>query len=176
VAVLARAFKGGELRLLTERRFTLQVAPPSGVGAGADLTGSAARAAEILVSHQRQPGYWLTSYTGRLRFEQPKQEMNTYLTAVIVDVINPVADVAGLRPSVRRARTFLAAQIEPDGLVRYHGRPDAPTIGTLGCVITPDADDTSLVWRIAPGHDRGLLRTALNTIAAYRTSEGLYRT
>jgi len=32
------------------------------------------------------------------------------------------------------------------------------------------------VWRIAPGHPRGLLRTALNTIATYRTSEGLYRT
>ena len=30
------------------------------------------------------------------------------------------------------------------GLVRYHGLPDSPTIGTLGCVITPDADDTAL--------------------------------
>ncbi|HZF10445.1 MAG TPA: hypothetical protein VFE33_16770, partial [Thermoanaerobaculia bacterium] len=65
------------------------------------------------------------------------------------------------------------------GLVRYHGLPDAPGIGTLGCAITPDADDTALVWRLAPGHDRRRRRrlpAALATLHRYRTREGLYRT
>jgi hypothetical protein len=60
--------------------------------------------------------------------------------------------------------------------VRYHGRPDAPGIGTLGCAITPDADDTALVWRLAPSNDRQRLSAALEVINRYRTSEGLYRT
>lgn len=176
VAIGVRAFEGGELRLLTERRFTVQAPPARSAVAAADPAGSATRAAQILVSHQQQPGYWLTSYTGHPRFEGPKQEMNTYLTAVIVDLLNPVVSLAGLQPSVSRARSFLTAQIEPDGLVRYHGLPDAPTIGTLGCVITPDSDDTSLVWRIAPGDNPELRRAALATMNAYRTPEGFYRT
>ena len=60
--------------------------------------------------------------------------------------------------------------------VRYHGLPDAPGIGTLGCAITPDTDDTALVWRLAPDHDRRRLPAALATINRYRTREGLYRT
>ncbi|HXJ43008.1 MAG TPA: hypothetical protein VNH18_27250, partial [Bryobacteraceae bacterium] len=67
----------------------------------------------------------------------------------------------------------LTAQIEANGLVRYHGLPDAPTIGTLGCAITPDSDDTSLVWRIAPGAHKELLPAALKILAAYRTADGL---
>ncbi len=60
--------------------------------------------------------------------------------------------------------------------MRYHGRPDAPTIGKLGCVITPDADDTALVWRIAPDPHRELLSKALATLAQFRAADGLYRT
>jgi hypothetical protein len=75
-----------------------------------------------------------------------------------------------------RARTHLTSQVEAGGLVRYHGLPDGPGIGTLGCAITPDSDDTSLVWRIAPPGDRGRLSAALTTLGRYRTSEGLYRT
>jgi hypothetical protein len=77
---------------------------------------------------------------------------------------------------LQQARHHLAGQIEAGGLVRYHGRPDAPTIGTLGCAITPDADDTALVWRIAPGAHPELLPIALATLDQFRTSEGLYRT
>jgi hypothetical protein len=84
--------------------------------------------------------------------------------------------VAGLGDSVQRARRHLTAQIEAGGLVRYHGLPDAPGIGTLGCAITPDTDDTALVWRIAPGRDRQRLSAALATIDGYRTRDGLYRT
>src|SRR5213075_212863 len=50
-----------------------------------------------------------------------------------------------------------------------------PLIGKLGCAITPDTDDTALVWRLAPKQDRSELATALATIDTYRTGEGLYR-
>jgi hypothetical protein len=166
IAVLARAYEGGDLRLFAERTF---IEKP-------DLLTSAGRAAEILATRQQPPGYWLTSHTSQPRFEHPEMEMNTYLPAVIVDVLSPVAERAGLQGSLDRARQFLRGQIESNGLVRYHGRPDAPTIGTLGCAITPDADDTALVWRIAPGARSQLLPGALGTLAAYRTKDGLYRT
>ena len=77
---------------------------------------------------------------------------------------------------MQRARRHLTGQIEAGGLVRYHGLPDAPGIGTLGCAITPDTDDTALVWRIAPDPDRRRLPAALATLDHYRTREGLYRT
>ena len=144
--------------------------------ASGDLALRSQRAAAILTNHQQAQGYWLTSYTDRARFERPRPEMNVFVTSVITDLVNPVAAAAGLDESLRRARNHLAGQIEEGGLVRYHGRPDAPTIGTLGCGITPDADDTALVWRIAPGAHQELLPRALATIRQYRTPEGLYRT
>jgi hypothetical protein len=144
--------------------------------ASGDLALRSQRAAAVLSNHQQAQGYWLTSYTNQARFERPRPEMNTFVTSVIIDLVNPVAAAAGLEKSLQRARNHLAGQIEDGGLVRYHGRPDAPTIGTLGCRITPDADDTSLVWRIAPGAHRELLPPALATIRQYRTPEGLYRT
>jgi hypothetical protein len=103
--------------------------------------------------------------------------MNTVLTSLLVDLLDPLAGSAGLDDSLRRARQHLTAQIEAGGLVRYHGLPDAPgIIGTLGCAITPDADDTALIWRLAPGPDRRRLSAALATLDQYRTREGLYRT
>ncbi|MGE5648030.1 MAG: hypothetical protein ACM336_19815 [Acidobacteriota bacterium] len=167
VAILARAYQGGDTRLLTDRRFT--TGKP-------DLASSARRAAELVAARQQPPGYWLTSHTTQPRFEHPKVEMNTYLPAVIVDVLSPVAKKAGLQGNLESARHFLTRQIESNGLVRYHGLPDAPTIGTLGCAITPDVDDTALAWRIAPAAREELLRGALRTFAAYRTADGLYRT
>ena len=141
-----------------------------------DLTMASRRAASVLKERQETPGYWLTSYTPAARFENPAREMNTCMTAVLVDFLEPVAKAAGLGESVERARRHLARQIEPSGLVRYHGLPDAPTIGTLGCAITPDADDTALVWRIAPGKPAESLSAALAVLDRYRTAEGLYRT
>ena len=95
---------------------------------------------------------------------------------MLVDILNPVAKQAGIQRSVDEARRFLSSQIEADGLVRYHGRPNAPTIGNLGCAITPDSDDTSLVWRIAPGTRRELMASGLQRLEQYRTPQGLYRT
>jgi len=103
------------------------------------------------------------------------KEMNTFLTSMLVDILSPVSADAGLDESLARARAHLAAQIEAGGLVRYHGRPDSPTIPDLGVVITPDTDDTALVWRITGGKEN-LLPGVLETLKSYRTGEGLYRT
>jgi hypothetical protein len=188
VAALWRKGEGGFRRLLGGQRsagpapqVVLQPTAPdpaalnSGRGGSGDLAFGAQLAAAVISSRQQVPGYWLTAYTNQTRFQGPQFEMNTFLTSLMIDILNPVAAEAGLGESLQRARRYLAGQIEDGGLVRYHGRPDAPTIGTLGCVITPDADDTALVWRIAPARAE-LLPTALATLDRYRTKEGLYRT
>lgn len=136
-----------------------------------------ATAAARIREHQQEPGYWLTAHTTSPSFQKPGKEMNTFLTALLIDLLDPVADSAGLGDSLQRARKHLTGQIEPGGLVRYHGLPDTPGItGILGCNITPDTDDTALVWRVAPGSDRQRLTAALATLRQYRTGEGLYRT
>jgi hypothetical protein len=136
----------------------------------------AARAALILREQQSGDGFWLTSFTKKLRYEAPKQEMNTFLTSMLVDLLRPIAHQRGLDDVVERARRHLAAQIESNGLVRYHGLPNGPTIGTLGAVITPDADDTALAWRIAGGGAADpRLGPMLRELAGYRDARGLYR-
>jgi hypothetical protein len=103
--------------------------------------------------------------------------MNTFLTSMLVDLLSPVAHQHGLDDVWERARRHLAGQIESNGLVRYHGLPDGPAIGKLGCVITPDADDTALVWRIAgPGAGDPRQQLMLGELARYRDARGLYRT
>jgi hypothetical protein len=187
--VVARSCPTGPPHVVAERRIVTSEAPPRAASATAaagtaeaprarapDLPASARRAAALIAQDQAPGGYWLTSYTTSTRFERPRQEMNTYLTSVLVDMLDPLAAATDLGEAVGRARRHLTAQIEGGGLVRYHGLPDGPTIGRLGCVITPDADDTALVWRIAPGPKPDLLRTARATLAEYRTPEGLYRT
>ena len=141
-----------------------------------DLPASGRRAAALLEQHQEPAGYWPTSYTSATRFERSSHEMNTFLTSTLVDLLQPVAADAGLGAAVGRARSHLTAQIEGGGLVRYHGLPDGPTIGWLGCIISPDADDTALVWRIAPAPNPDLLRKALATLGEYRGTDGLYWT
>jgi len=166
---------------------TLTVWPPSAAGGTAplavverkgalDLDEDFRTAAARLREHQQAQGYWLTAYTSAARFQEPHAEMNTFLTALLVDLLDPLAATSGLEENLQRARRHLTSQIEPGGLVRYHGLPDAPGIGSLGCVITPDTDNTALAWRIAPAPDRGRLTAALATIGRYRTSDGLYRT
>ena len=189
VTAFAWASEKGEGQFLAERELTIRMAPgtgaapPAGVehraagGAGlpADLEESFNKAAAQLREHQQPQGYWLTAYTSEPRFHDPHPEMNTFLTALLVDLLNPLAATSGLEESLQHARRHLTSQIESGGLVRYHGLPDGPGVGTLGCVITPDTDDTALVWRIAPGSNRSRLTAALATIGQYRTAEGLYR-
>jgi hypothetical protein len=180
LTAFAWASEKGEGSYLGERTLTVRRAEPAAQGAaGPDLDAAFRTAATRIRQHQQGPGYWLTAYTGAARFLEPHPEMNTFLTALLVDLLDPLAGtrgVGGLGDSVQRARRHLTGQIEGDGLVRYHGLPDAPGIGTLGCAITPDADDTALVWRIAPDPDRRRLQAALATLDRYRTREGLYRT
>jgi hypothetical protein len=172
LALFASASEKGEGHYLGERKLTVR---PAGA-AGEDLGDSFRTAAARLREHQQGPGYWLTSYTAAPRFQEPRPEMNTFLTALLVDLLDPLAATGGFGDSLQRARRHLTGQIEANGLVRYHGLPDAPGIGTLGCAITPDSDDTALVWRIAPGEDRRRLSAALTVLDRYRTREGLYRT
>ena len=159
----------GQAYFLARRMLTVQAKED-------DLEAGSLTAAARIRLRQQAPGYWLTAFTAAPRFEQPRHEMNTFLTSLLVDVLDPLPAAAGLADSVQRARRHLTAQIEANGLVRYHGRPDSPVIGTLGCVITPDTDDTALVWRIAPAPDRQRLSAALRTLDDYRTADGLYRT
>jgi hypothetical protein len=157
----------GNLHLSTEQRVRVE----------SPLPDMARRATELLLARQDTSGYWLTSHTVAPQFTQPGREMNTFLTSMLVDVLAPLAAEHGLEVALERARQHLAAQVEADGLVRYHGLPDGPGMGVLGCPITPDSDDTALVWRIAPppaGDPRQALM--LRTLESYRTEEGLYRT
>jgi hypothetical protein len=176
---------GSDIRIIRDQRVNVIAQEPLGEAArmpqnsalGTDLETMAERAASLLREHQTGEGFWLTSYTNDLRYEAPQQEMNTYLTSMLVDLLSPVAHQRSLDDVLERARRHLAAQIESNGLVRYHGLPDGPTIGKLGCVITPDADDTALAWRIA-GQGAGDPRkqTMLGELARYRDARGLYRT
>ncbi len=170
----------GDIRIVREQRVFV-TAPELGETTAmpqspASLDAMAERAASLLRKRQKEPGFWLTSYTNDLRYEAPQQEMNTYLTSMLVDLLSPIARRRSLDDVLERARRHLAAQIESDGLVRYHGLPDGPIIGTLGCVITPDADDTALVWRITGGGGDARRQRMLGELARYRNATGLYRT
>src|SRR3982751_6424973 len=137
----------GEGHYLGDRKLTVRTAD-------ADLDDGFRTAAARLREHQQGQGFLLPASTSPPRFQEPRQEMNTFLTSLLVDLLDPLAATGGLGDSVQRARGHLTLQIEAGGLVRYHGLPTASTIGTLGCVITPDTDDTALVWRLAPDQDR----------------------
>lgn len=165
-----------EFRIVREETVDVP-APGAPIPADDDVPGMAARAAERLRADQRPDGAWLTRHTTGPRYVRPTDELNTYTTPVLVDLLRPVAAEHGLGDALSRARAQIAAQIEPTGLVRYHGLPDGPDIGTLGCRITPDADDTALAWRVA-GRPTDDPRAAgmLGTLARYRDGRGLYRT
>jgi hypothetical protein len=176
---------GSDIRIVREQRVFVIAAEPFVYSTATsqkppsiqELDVMAARAASLLRERQTGYGFWLTSHTKKLRYEAPRQEMNTFLTSMMVDLLSPVAHQRGLDDVVENGRRHLAAQIESDGLVRYHGLPDGPTIGTLGAVITPDADDTALAWRIAgAGAADPRLQPMLAELARYRDARGLYRT
>lgn len=163
---------GGGVQLAAHR--PLQVlAPGEGPGGGEGTDRS--RASRRLAERQDAHGYWRTTHTKVPALEAPVPELNTFLTALMIDTLAPVAASTGLGAALDRAREHLAAQIEESGLVRYHGLPESVPPG-MGCAITPDSDDTALAWRVA-GPDPGpRLARAMETLAAFRTPEGLYRT
>ncbi len=174
LAAFAWASENAGRYYLGESRLTVRLAAD-------ELADSFRTAAARLRARQQEPGYWLTAHTTSTRYQETGQEMNTFLTSLLVDLLDLLAASGGIGDdigdSLQRARRHLTGQIEDGGLVRYHGLPDAPGItGILGCTITPDTDDTALVWRLAPGQDRRRLSAALATLDRYRTREGLYRT
>jgi len=171
INALVWASEKGEGHFLQERTLTV-VAPDVRAALMKSSNDAAARVRE----HQQSDGSWLTAFTSTTQFRDARPEMNTFLTSILTEILEPIAAKSDLEPSLQRARQHLTKQIEPGGLVRYHGLPNGPGIGTLGCAITPDTDDTALAWRIAPHKDRRELATALATIDQYRTSDGLYRT
>jgi hypothetical protein len=166
------AVEGGERHFLADRKLVVREPLDLSRNLGAAFEVAAARVRE----HQQPPGFWLTAHTSKLRYENPQAEMNTYLTALLIDLLDPLPAASGFSDSLARARAHLTGQIEAAGLVRYHGLPDGPGIGSLGCAITPDADDTALAWRIAPPRDRRRLTSALATLRRFRMDDGLYRT
>lgn len=177
VLQLAVRIARSETRIVREQRVTVTHSGSSNELVSPALDAMADRAASGLRERQNMQGYWRTSYTSKPSFENPQPEMNTYLTSTLVDLLSPIANQYLLEDVIDRARSHLRAQIESNGLVRYHGLPDGPAIGKLGCVITPDADDTSLVWRIAgPGANDPRQERMLQTLSQYRDERGLYRT
>lgn len=169
----------GEGYYLDTKSFTVRGASAAASIATAegenDLAEAFRTAAMRIEEHQRPEGFWLTAHTVAPRFVDARPEMNTFLTALLVDLLDPVQQETGLGESLQSARNHLRQQIEPGGLVRYHGLTSGPWIGTLGCAITPDSDDTALAWRIAPAANRRDLDAALATMAQYRTADGLYK-
>lgn len=168
VSVLLRAAPGGPQYLLKKHALTIKKPDP--------LARAAQRAAQSLLERQEPQGYWLSEFSKSTRFVLQGQELNIFTNAALIDLVTPVAQQSGLVDSLVRARAFLTNQIEDDGLVRYHGRPDLPTMGVMGCVITPDSDDTALAWKIAPSERSELLPQALSTLKQFRTPDGLYQT
>lgn len=148
-------------------------AEPEGEARLGDAAGVALRR---LAEHQQPAGYWLTAFTKGPSFERPRVELNTFLNVIMLDIAGPAATTLPMQEMLGRTRAYLTNQIEANGLVRYHGRPDVAAVGAPGCAITPDADDTALVWRAAPGANRDLLKDAMESMRRFRRSDGLYRT
>jgi hypothetical protein len=179
----ARIDSKSNIRILREQRVLIPEFPGASASvlpkiiSTTDLDTMANRAAKSLWERQTEYGFWLTSYTGDIRYENPKPEMNTFLTAILIDSLSPVARREGLDKAIDEARSHLAAQIESNGLVRYHGLPDSPFIGKLGCAITPDSDNTALAWRITNLDIKDpRFPQMFEEITQYRNAKGLYRT
>jgi hypothetical protein len=140
------------------------------------LLGAFVFGADQLRRRQDPEGYWKTPVTLRPVFEHATPELNVFTPAMIVDLLDPIAQETGLHDVLEQARGYLRRQIEATGLVRYHGNPGPVDPSNRGCEMPPDADDTALVWRIAPKRDAQLLRSALETLARYRDPDDLYPT
>jgi hypothetical protein len=173
--VKAQGSPGGEFRHVAHRPFRI-IPFTAAASAQVGLAELARIARERLRGHQDAHGYWLTAGTPSTRFKYPQAEMNLFVPALIIDLLDPVAKAASLEEELARARRHLLSHIEAGGLVRYYGRPDLPTNPSPGLIITPDADDTSVVWRVAGPKGEARLAGVLDALKAYQAPDGLYRT
>jgi hypothetical protein len=119
-------------------------------------------------SQQHKEGYWISFATQSPDFANPDQEVNVWVPAMMIEVLEPVAEEIGLQDTLESARDYLKAQYESTGVVRYYGK---------GSKILPDSDDTTLLWRIAPrSNNIEEINNVLDILEQYRSAEGLYRT
>jgi hypothetical protein len=149
--------------------------PGAALAGARALAPAVALAAERIRVHQTAAGYWPSAVTQGPTFAKPGTQVNVFVSAMVVDLVGPVAGEVGLDDVTARARAWLGSQIEETGLVRYHGTPGPGPPPKPGCELPPDSDDTALAWRLAPRSDPELLASALRTIDQYRTADGLYR-
>ncbi|QIL72490.1 hypothetical protein G7048_20305 [Diaphorobacter sp. HDW4B] len=176
VTALVRSRSSGEAFALPATKVTIPSRMPQYQPEAWSLADASRYASGMLAHRQDPQGYWLTEHTQSTRFERSTHELNLFANAEILDILGPVAREANAQALLDRARRFLSTQIEDSGLVRYHGRPDLATHGTISCRITPDADDTALIWRVASNGNQQQQDMALATLQRYRTADGLYRT
>jgi len=138
----------------------------SGCANPADLEHALQKATEAIQNGQTEDGTWPTDYTPGTQFTEVAQQFDVWSPIILIDLLDPVAEAAGLTDAIARARIYSAAQIEDDGLVRYEGR---------GSALLPDSDDTALTWRLAPGDDLELIPGVLDVLEKYRAANGLYQ-
>lgn len=176
IEVKVQGSPGGEFRSAAHRPVIVLADTCEPAESSLKLDQLAQLARDRLRSRQSASGFWQTAHTGHTVYHLPQFEMNVYTTALLVDLLTPIHPLLELEEPLARARMHLHHQIEANGLVRYHGRTDAPTLPLLGCVISPDADDTALAWRIAGNLQDARFTQAMETMYAYRNEEGLHRT
>src|ERR1700692_146924 len=127
--------------------------------------------------NQSPEGYWPTFTTRVPVFHEARLEVNTFLQPIMIALLQPLTDEAGLTQTLERARDYTRKQLDDTGLVRFSPSFDPLHKGPDLCRdMTPDADDTSLAWSVVGTADSGALALALQKLRTYRTAEGLFRT
>ncbi len=133
----------------------------------ADLAPAALRIEGALLQDQTAAGSWATQYTSSSTFETAASEQNTFVPCIVASLLQSMPASRAVRAASQRAIAALADQRDAGGLVSYYGRPT---------VITPDADDTALVWTLAAGGAGSGQAAVVAALNAHRSANGLYRT
>jgi len=127
--------------------------------------------------NQGPEGYWPTLTTRVPVFHDARPEVNTFLQPIMIALLQPLTDAAGLKETLERARNYTGKQLDETGLVRFSPSFDPLRKAPALCQdMTPDADDTSLAWSVAGSVYPGGLALALRKLRTFQTSEGLFRT
>jgi hypothetical protein len=130
------------------------------------LAAAAEEAAAMIAERQTSAGTWRTDYTSGTSYFEVAQQLDVWTPVIMVDLLEPVSEAAGMKEILARACDYLRGQIEPNGLVRYEG---------LGSELLPDSDDTTLIWRVAPRDVEAEIPGVLEVLREYRSEDGLYR-
>ena len=132
----------------------------------ADLTSAFREARKIVEGGVKEDGSWPTPFSPGLVYENLRWQKDVWAPSVMIMVFGTVAKDAGLEPCAYAIRTYLRAQIEPDGLVRYHGRNTR---------IIQDTDDTVLTWMAVEPDDTNLAYQVARSFRPFLNEDGLYR-